>query len=254
MRPLRGDPERGGAAGGPTLSVIIPAWNEAALLPGTLTALREALARTDLCAEVIVVDNASTDDTAAVARAHGARLVFEPERRIARVRNAGADRAAAPWLLFLDADTRVTAAHLNGVRAGLSGPLGGGGAPVAFDAPLPRFHALGLRGWNALSRRFALAAGCFVFVRADLHRAIGGFDERLYAGDEIGYSRAVGRAARRRGLAFRILSGPPVVSSARKIHWYAPWQHLLVLLTFLLFPWAGRFRRLSWFWYRRPRK
>ena len=236
----------------PGLSVIIPAWNEAEFLPGTLEALESALSQVAIRAEIIVVDNASTDDTAAVAEAGGAKVVTEPERKIARVRNAGAEVASGRWLLFLDADTHVTSEHLMAVQAAWSGSLAGAGAPVTLDAPLSRFYAVGMRVWNALSRRFRLAAGCFVLARADLHHAIGGFDERLYAGDEIWYSRTLRRAGRRQGLEFRILTVPPVVSSARKVHWYAAWQHVLVLLTFLLFPWAGRFRRLSWFWYRRP--
>lgn len=236
----------------PGLSVIIPAWNEAEFLPGTLEALESALSQVAIRAEIIVVDNASTDDTAAVAEARGAKVVTEPERKIARVRNAGAEVAFRRWLLFLDADTQVTSEHLMAVQAAWSGSLAGAGAPVTLDAPLSRFYAVGMRVWNGLSRRFRLAAGCFVLARADLHHAIGGFDERLYAGDEIWYSRTLRRAGRRQGLEFRILAVPPVVSSARKVHWYAPWQHALVLLTFLLFPWAGRFRRLSWFWYRRP--
>ena len=236
----------------PGLSVIIPAWNEAEFLPGTLEALESALSQVAIRAEIIVVDNASTDDTAAVAEAGGAKVVTEAERKIARVRNAGAEVASGRWLLFLDADTQVTSEHLMAVQAAWSGSLAGAGAPVTLDAPLSRFYAVGMRVWNGLSRRFRLAAGCFVLARADLHDAIGGFDERLYAGDEIWYSRALRRAGRRQGLEFRILTVPPVVSSARKVHWYAAWQHALVLLTFLLFPWAGRFRRLSWFWYRRP--
>ena len=236
----------------PDLSVIIPAWNEAELLPGTLEALDNALSEAAVRAEVIVVDNASTDDTAAIATARGAHVVMEPERKIARVRNAGAEVASGRWLLFLDADTRGSRVHLVAVQSAWTGSLAGAGAPVTLDAPLSRFYAVGMRVWNALSRRFRVAAGCFVLARADLHHAIGGFDERLYAGDEIRYSRALRREGRRQGLEFRILTVPPVVSSARKVHWHAAWQHVLVLLTFLLFPWAGRFRRLSWFWYRRP--
>ncbi|QGM22571.1 glycosyltransferase [Spiribacter sp. 2438] len=236
----------------PQLSVVIPAWNEAGFLPETLAALDNALSEAGIHAEVIVVDNASTDDTAAVAAAMGVRVIREPERKIARVRNAGAEAAQAPWLLFLDADTRVSGEHLVAVRAARDQDLAGAGATVALDVPVSGFFALGTRAWNGLSRRFRVAAGCFILARADLHRAIGGFDERLYAGDEIWYSRALRRAGRREGLEFRLLNTPPVVSSARKLDWYAPWQHFLVVLTFLLFPWAGRFRRLSWFWYRRP--
>lgn len=236
----------------PGLSVIIPAWNEADYLPETLAALRAAVADLAIVAEVIVVDNASDDSTAAVARASGARVIIERERRIARVRNAGADAARAPWLLFLDADTRVNAALMAAMLRCLHDGWAGGGAVVALDVDVGGAYAAGLRLWNALSRRFRLAAGCFLFARADLHRAMGGFDERVYAGEELTYSRRMARAGRQHGRRFDILGGAPVVTSARKADWFSPWQHVLVVLTFLVFPWAGRFRRLAWFWYRRP--
>ncbi|MCP1673528.1 glycosyltransferase involved in cell wall biosynthesis [Natronocella acetinitrilica] len=236
----------------PALSVIIPAWNESALLPGTLAALHEAVAASGVAAEIIVVDNDSDDDTARVAKDAGARVVHEPRRGIACARNAGAARAGARILLFLDADTQVDATHLGAVMRAVDGGWGGGGAPLELTDMRYPVYRPGVTVWNWLARRLNLAAGCFLFVRRDLHEAMGGFDERIYAGEEINYSRRLARLARREGLRFGILSTPPVRSSGRKTHWFAPWQHVLVLLTFVLFPVAGRFRRLSWFWYRRP--
>lgn len=235
-----------------SLSIIIPAWNEADELPATLRALEYAIQGAGLSAEVIVVDNGSEDDTALLALQAGAKVVQEPERRIARARNRGAELARGPFLLFLDADTRMTQDHLAAVREALSEGWVGGGAPITMDRALPRLPALGLYTWNALSRRFSLAAGCFFFVRMEAHRSLGGFPEQVYAGEEIGYSRRLKRIGGEQGLHFGILDVEPVVTSGRKLDWYATWQHALVLLLFIVFPWAGRFRRLSWFWYRRP--
>jgi len=234
------------------LSVIVPAWNEADYLADTLSALQRGAEQAGIPIETIVVDNASTDATRAIALAHGARVVDESERRIARVRNTGARAAKAPGLLFVDADTRVEAVHLRAARDALDRDWAGGGAMITFDRVDGTLQRLGLAGWNALSRRLHLAAGCFVFVRAGLYAELGGFSEKVYAGEEIDYSRRLRRLARQRGLRFDVLDTPPVVSSARKVDWFRPWQHALVLLTFVLFPWAGRFRRLTWFWYRRP--
>lgn len=241
------------AAHPPQLSVVVPAWNEESYLPVTLAALDAALAESGVIAEVIVVDNDSSDQTATVARRAGARVVHEPERRIAAARNAGARAARADRLLFLDADTRVVAAHIEQVVRAFAEGWAGGGALVSLDRPVAGVAGYGLQLWNKASWHLRLAAGCFLFVRRDLHRAVGGFDKGVYAGEELGYSRRLARLARRSGMRFGILDAPPVISSGRKLSWFSPWQHMLVLLTFVLFPWAGRVRALTWFWYRRPR-
>lgn len=89
------------------LSIIIPARNEAANLPGLLASIAAQSSRPG---EVIVVDDASTDRTADVAREHGARVVASqalPEgwRGKTWACHQGAQAATGDWLLFLDADT-----------------------------------------------------------------------------------------------------------------------------------------------------
>ena len=86
------------------ISVIIPAFNEADYLPATLESIQQASeylqARADVDVEVIVVDNNSTDDTAAIAGAMGARAVHESVQGIGRARNCGASAAQGDVLLF----------------------------------------------------------------------------------------------------------------------------------------------------------
>ena len=119
----------------PVYAIIIPAYNEAEELPVTLAAVRRAMAAQDLPGECIVVDNHSSDDTAAVAKAGGAdRVVFEPVNQIARARNAGAAATEAEYLVFVDADTRIEAALLTRALHLLrDGRCVGGGAVVLFE-------------------------------------------------------------------------------------------------------------------------
>ncbi|WP_034354955.1 glycosyltransferase [Deinococcus phoenicis] len=86
----------------PDFTVVIPARNEAAYLPLTLRALER---QTQPPAAVIVVDNASHDGTAQVARAWGACVVACEVRGIARARQAGLDAARTPWVASTDADS-----------------------------------------------------------------------------------------------------------------------------------------------------
>jgi glycosyltransferase involved in cell wall biosynthesis len=123
-------------------SVIIPAYNEEKLLADCLDSLKTATADIESQTELIVVDNASTDKTAEIARQNGAKVVFEPHRQIARARNAGADKAQGRYLFFIDADTTISSNLFNEARRKLeSGKIIGGGARVEFSRQ-PRGLAL----------------------------------------------------------------------------------------------------------------
>ena len=107
------------------LSVIIPAFNEERLIGETLRQVKAAVAvfsRRAWQTEIIVCDNNSTDGTAALARAAGAQVVFEPVNQIARARNCGAAAATGDWLVFIDADSHPSAELLaEALRRGFFG-------------------------------------------------------------------------------------------------------------------------------------
>lgn len=87
----------------PSISVVIPALDDAPALDRCLALLsRQSVPPL----EVVVVDNGSVDDTAAVARAHGAVVVSEPRRGIPQAAAAGYDAARGAVVARLDADSR----------------------------------------------------------------------------------------------------------------------------------------------------
>lgn len=237
----------------PEISLIVPAWNEADELPRTLPVLQRALRELGLAAEIVVVDNASTDGTAEIARAHGAHVVPEAERRIARARNTGAAASRGRFLIFVDADARPDAQLLRAsVSLLASGAVCGGGARVAFETPDRILYRWGAVFWNAIALRLSLAAGCYVFATREAFTATGGFSEQVYAGEEVLFSLRMQRRGRRHGQRFLVLREPPVRTSARKAEWFSLWQHLALLVLLTVFPFALRSRRLCGFWYRRP--
>jgi len=82
------------------ISFIVPAYNEEALLGRTVDALHGAARVVGEPYEIIVADDDSSDDTAAVAQAHGAVLARVKHRQIAATRNAGALRAVGGGAAF----------------------------------------------------------------------------------------------------------------------------------------------------------
>lgn len=236
-------------------SIIIPAYNEEELLPATLAALHDAMSELPGQGEIIVVDNNSTDATAKVARESGSRVVFESVNRISTARNAGANAALGKWLVFVDADTLVPLALLRrAIEALETGETGGGGSCLRFGPETKKSLPFAVRFWNRISLGFKLAAGSFIFCRSDGFTAVGGFSDKLYAGEEILFSRQYKAWCRKQGLRFVIMADHPVVTSARKLEWYSSFSLVGGFLTLLFFPFLVRSRFFCRFWYERPKE
>lgn len=92
----------------PIISFIIPAYNEEGLLPVVLSAVRNNVHKIPY--EMLVIDNGSTDKTVSVARNHGARILEDPNKTIAGLRNLGVKHSTGSILIFLDADVIITEA------------------------------------------------------------------------------------------------------------------------------------------------
>jgi glycosyltransferase involved in cell wall biosynthesis len=125
------------------VTVVLPCLNEAASLPGVLAAMPDGY-------RPLVVDNNSTDDTAEVARQHGAQVVSEPRPGYGSAVHAGVVAAATPIVAVLDGDGSLDPADLPALVRDLEGA----------DMAIGRRRAVeGLRWpWHA---RLGTAAVCW---------------------------------------------------------------------------------------------
>lgn len=219
------------------ISIIIPAFNEERLIAGTLREVQAAaavFAQRGWAVEMLVCDNNSSDLTAELARTAGATVVFEPVNQIARARNRGAEAARGEWLIFIDADSRPNAGLFEDVAAQIQrGKCLAGGSTVRLDGE----HWLGnavTELWNGISRALRWVAGSFIFCEAAAFRAIGGFSNELFAGEEIDLSRRLKRLARKTGREVVILTRHPLVTSDRKVHLYTLREHLAFVMRTIL--------------------
>ena len=210
------------------LSFIVPAHNEEHELPETLGAIRQAAEAAGQSFEIIVVDDASDDATAAVARSFGARVVPVHLRKIAAVRNAGARAATGEFLFFVDADTRISPRQIPAAIEALERGCSGGSARLALDARVPLWARVFLGVFCALYFAANLGVGAFIFTRRVTFEAVGGFDEQYFAGEEVYLTLALKKLGR-----FVILPDP-IVTSARKVRMHGP-TVVLSQLFFIVF-------------------
>jgi GT2 family glycosyltransferase len=166
------------------ISVVVPAWNAAAVLPRLLA----ALARQTGEHEIVVVDADSTDDTADLADAAGARVISAPRRNRSLARNLGVAAAKADLIAFTDTDCSPAprwAEALAGCLA--SSPLASG--PIRIEAgPDPRMAERFDLLWRYPQERYAaagFAASANLGIRRDAFEAIGGFDARFHHGEDV---------------------------------------------------------------------
>ena len=235
-------------------SIIVPAYNEAVELPTTLESVRHAMNDQLLKGECIVVDNNSTDKTSEIAEKYGTdQVVFESVNQISRARNAGAKASNGRYLIFVDADTRIDSILLKETLKLLdSGDYAGGGALLEFEGKTSMVGHFGITLWKYISQWSNTAAGSFLFCRRDAFEAIGGFDLKLYASEEIRFSRLLRKWGKQNKQDFTIINKTSAQTSARKLEWYGSARILLGLLFLPLTPIIVRFRALCWFWYNRP--
>lgn len=201
------------------LSVVVPAFNEEAILADTLTKIRDATsANRELAGswELIVCDNNSTDRTADIAKEYGAKVVHESENQISRARNSGAAAAKGEWLLFVDADTHPSAALIDDAfEHAKMGNYIGCGTTIRIEGG-SKFNKLRLERLNPLYRLIQMSGGAFLLINAKAFRAVEGFSDDLFVLEEVDFLSRLKRYGRKHGKRFIVLTEHPVVSSGRK--------------------------------------
>jgi glycosyltransferase involved in cell wall biosynthesis len=163
----------------PTVGVVIPCFDQARFLPAAVASVRAQ--RQEI--ECLVVDDGSTDDTAAVAADLGVRVLRQRNAGVSAARNAGLAAIGTELVAFLDADDELLPDAISTEAEALAGhhaaaAVVGRCQPMdAAGRPLPaRHHAVDTtnlyQAW--LSRNFVWTPGAALFRRRALE-AIGGF-------------------------------------------------------------------------------
>jgi len=181
LRQWGGAPSPAALAGAPLVSVVLPVWNRQEQVRAAIASVRSQILHDW---ELLVVDDGSTDESAAVVASIAAddprvRLLSQPHAGVSRARNLGLQHARGRYVAFLDSDNTYRPCFLRTAVAAMYG-MGWRAAYAAMqirNGDVVRYRAL--RGGQALlDLRNHIDLNVLV-VERDLLEQVGGFDERL---------------------------------------------------------------------------
>ena len=207
------------------ISFVVPAYNEEALIASCLVAIQAEIARTGCPAEIVVVDNNSTDGTRRIASSiPGVVIVDEPQRGLVQARRAGCLAAKGELIANIDADTMLTEGWLRRALeefsrspdlVALSGPC------IYYDLPRSAqfvarvFYRIAFATY--LLVRFVLGAGSMIqggnfIVSKSALDAAGGFNsEFCFYGEDTDLARRLSKVG-----PVKFSLGLPALSSGRR--------------------------------------
>ncbi len=187
----------------PRISFVVPAYNEEALLPECLRAIKAEIDRVGCDAEVLVVNNASTDRTVEVAeKVPGVVVVHEPVKGLVSARRAGFEAARGVLIANIDADTQIGLGWLDRVLesfaadpklVALSGPYDYFDVPFRIRAAARMFYVMGFCTYafnkHVLGVGAMVQGGNFVVLRDALVKAGGFSDTFEFYGEDTDIAR-----------------------------------------------------------------
>ena len=179
----------------PTISLIIPAYNEQAYLPACLDAIMANVAGKAI--EIIVVDNNSSDDTRKVIESYpGVTYAFEARKGITRARQRGFLESTGDILAYVDADTHPPAGWIEQITE----QFGTRKDIACLSGPYSFYDLSGMRnaissGWFVAARSIYAFTGCMMVggnfaIRRDVLERMGGFDPSIeFYGEDVDIAR-----------------------------------------------------------------
>ena len=209
------------------ISVVIPAHNEEKYIARCIESVQAANRLYAGKTEIIVVCNRCTDRTAEIAETNGARVVYNDERCIARVRNAGIAAANGRIIATIDADNRMTAGTLREIDALLSsGKYIGGGAPIRFER-----YSFPLWCNDLLCRISFRITGLYcgiIWTEKETFDAIGGFVDKR-AMEDAATAKRLKQYGKQRGKKYTTLRENHLINSTRKYDDLGDWLYFKLM-------------------------
>lgn len=223
----------------PEISIVLPCLNEEQAVGSCVDTVKAVIAEQGLSAEIVVVDNASTDRTAEIAAAHGARVVYQPVRGYGNAYLKGFAEARGQYIVMADADNTYDFREIPAFVA----PLRSGQADLVMGNRFAGKMAKGAMTW---SHRYignpilsGLLNGFFRTGVRDAHCGMRAFTKDAVArmhlqtgGMEFASEMVINAAKAKLRIAERPIAYHPRVGDSKLRTVRDGWRHLRFLLLY----------------------
>ncbi|MDD6488985.1 MAG: glycosyltransferase [Clostridia bacterium] len=210
-----------------SVSVVIPAHNEEKYIERCICSIWNSAENYNGKTEIIVVCNRCTDRTDELARKSGARVIYNEDRCIAKVRNTGIDAAEGDIILTIDSDNRMTTDTIREAVSMIdSGKYIGGGAPIRFErysVPLVLNDLL----CRISFRMTGLYCGIF-WAEKETFKTIGGFVEKK-AMEDVATAKKLKKYGKKIGKKYGHLKQNYLINSTRKYDDMGDWLYFKLM-------------------------
>ena len=210
-----------------SISVVIPAHNEEKYIERCINSVWQAAKNYNGKTEIIVVCNRCTDCTDEIARKNGARVIYNEDRCIAKVRNTGIAASKGDIIITIDSDNRMTNGTIKEVVSMLtSGKFIGGGAPIRFERysfPLVLNDLL----CRISFRITGLYCGIF-WAEKKTFEVVGGFVEKK-AMEDVATARKLKKYGKKIGKKYGCLTKNHLINSTRKYDALGDWLYFKLM-------------------------
>jgi glycosyltransferase involved in cell wall biosynthesis len=177
----------------PLVSIIVPTKNSATLLRACLQSVRD---QTYPHIELILVDNHSTDDTQRIAEEYGATVYTKGPERSAQV-NYGVSKAKGSWVYKIDSDFVLEPTV---VAECIAKAAEGYDAVVVHNSPDVRVSWIArVRKFEVDMYKYDITHSSARFVRKEVYEAVGGFNEKVTAGEDYDFQNKLNRGGYKTG-------------------------------------------------------
>jgi len=233
------------------ISVIIPAKNEEKYINIGLEKLVVAINKLknkypNILVEIIVANNESIDATAQIAKKYTDKIINTNAQSIAGVRNAGAAAAKYEILVFIDADSVINENGLLKIYEIIkSTKIAAGCVRILTIEKLNFVLDCILQITNLIFKMLNTGSGMFFCLASDF-KEISGFDEKIYAAEDLDFVKRIKKHLKKSNRKFKHLWDIPITTSTRKLRLVNIWYALKKLIKFTLFSKKMMYNKQEW--------